>query len=160
MDKYLVTKEEIEAYKGINKTHYLNTNARRTNKSLGDLTGITGFGVHLIEIEPGFESTELHKHYHEDECVFILEGQALATIGTETFPVRAGDFIGYRAGGKAHKLTNNSNTTLKCLVVGQRLEHDVADYPALNKRLYRNQGLSWDLVDLNDVGNPAAGVKK
>ena len=44
MDKYIVTKEEIEEYAGIQKTHFLNQNARRLNKSLGDLTGLTGFG--------------------------------------------------------------------------------------------------------------------
>jgi hypothetical protein len=34
MEKYLVTKEEIESYEGIEKTHFLNSNARRRNKSL------------------------------------------------------------------------------------------------------------------------------
>jgi uncharacterized cupin superfamily protein len=66
MDKYLVTKEEIDDYEGLSKTHFLNDNAKRVNKSLGDLTGLTGFGFHIIEIEPGRESTEFHKHYHED----------------------------------------------------------------------------------------------
>ncbi|BBD66598.1 cupin 2 domain-containing protein [Nostoc commune NIES-4072] len=33
MEKYLVTKEEIESYEGLEKTHFLNSNARRLNKS-------------------------------------------------------------------------------------------------------------------------------
>ncbi|GLX80096.1 hypothetical protein tinsulaeT_34360 [Thalassotalea insulae] len=33
MDKYLITKEEIEQYQGIDKTHFLNDNAKRVNKS-------------------------------------------------------------------------------------------------------------------------------
>jgi len=68
MDKYLLTKEEIEQTAGVAKTHFLNDNAKRSNKSLGDLTGLTGFGFHIIEVQPGHESTEFHKHYHEDEC--------------------------------------------------------------------------------------------
>ncbi len=32
MEKYLVTKEEIESYAGLEKTHFLNSNARRLNQ--------------------------------------------------------------------------------------------------------------------------------
>ncbi|TQV87190.1 cupin domain-containing protein [Aliikangiella coralliicola] len=160
MEKYLITKNEIEAIDGLKKTHFLNSNARRKNKSLGDLVGLANIGFHIIEIEPGFESTELHKHYHEEECVYILEGIATATIGNEDHTVAAGDFIGYRAGGEAHKLKNIGDSILRCIVVGQRLEHDVADYPKLNKRLYRNKGLKWNLVDINNIDEPIAGKKK
>jgi len=159
MDKYLVTKEEIEQFEGISKTHFLNDNAKRINKSLGDLTGLTGIGFHIIEIQPGHESTEFHKHYHEDECVYILEGAAEAQIGGEIFSVKAGDFLGYRAGGEAHALRNNSDSLLKCIVVGQRLEHDVGDYPRLNKRIYRQKNMPWNLVDIDAISEPNAGKK-
>jgi len=159
MDNYIMTREEIEAYEGIAKTHFLNENAKRINKSLGDLTGLTGFGFHIIEIEPGYESTELHRHYYEDECVYVLEGEAEATIGDAKYRVKPGDFIGYRAGGKAHGLKNVGNSTLRCIVVGQRLPHDVADYPLQQKRIYRNQGMPWNLVELEDISEPLAGRK-
>jgi uncharacterized cupin superfamily protein len=48
---------------------------------------------------------------------------------------------------------------LKCIVVGERLNHDVADYPKLNKRLYRNMGQPSDLVDIINVSNPNAAKK-
>ncbi|WP_420426814.1 cupin domain-containing protein [Algiphilus sp.] len=159
MDKYLITKEEIEDFEGTSKVHFLNDNARRINKSLGDLTGLKGFGFHLIEIEPGHESTEFHKHYHEDECVYILEGTAEAFIGDQKFSVKAGDFLGYRAGGDAHTLYNNSSSILRCIVVGQRLDHDVGDYPKLNKRIYRNKELAWNLVDIDQIETPTGGKK-
>lgn len=159
MDKYLITKTEIEEMEGVSKTHFLNENAQRVNKSLGDHTGLTGFGFHIIEIQPGHDSTELHKHYHEDECVYILAGEATAEIGDETYSVKAGDFIGYRADGVAHKLTNTGDGILKCIVVGQRLDHDVADYTNLKKRIYRNKGLKWNLVNIDDIEEPVAGKK-
>lgn len=159
MDKYLITKEEIDAFEGTPKTHFLNDNAKRLNKSLGDLTGLTGFGFHIIEVQPGHESTEFHKHYYEDECVYILEGEAQAQIGEETFPVKAGDFLGYRAGGEAHTLSNTGDSALKCIVVGQRLDHDVSDYVHLNKRMYRNKGMPWNLVDIHHIDEPNAGKK-
>lgn len=159
METYLIKKSEIDAMEGLKKVHYLNENAARINKSLGDLTGITGFGFHIIEVPPGKLSTELHLHHHEDECVYILEGQGEATIGNAVYLVSAGDFIGYRAGGNAHTIKNTGSSHLKCIVVGQRLDHDVTDYPNLNKRLYRNKGLAWDLVDTENVTHPNAGKK-
>ncbi|GLX79026.1 hypothetical protein tinsulaeT_23660 [Thalassotalea insulae] len=159
MDKYLITKEEIEGYDGVAKTHFLNGNAQRVNKSLGDLTGLTGFGFHIIEIQPGHQSTEFHKHYHEDECVYVLDGSGQASIGDEHYTIKAGDFIGYRAGGLAHTIYNNSNAVLRCIVVGQRLPFDVGDYPNLNKRIYRQQDMPWNLVDIDNISEPVAGKK-
>ncbi len=159
MEKYVVTKEEIEAYKGIEKSHFLNSNAQRRNKSLGDLTGLNHIGFHIIEIQPGRESTEKHVHYFEEECVYILEGEAEASIGDKVFLVKAGDFIGYRAGGEAHKLSNTGSSILRCIVVGQRLDHDVADYPNLNKRIFRNGSMPWNLVDIKNIEEPVAGKK-
>ena len=159
MVQYIVTKEEIENYEGEEKTHFLNDNAQRNNKSLGDITGLQQIGFHIIEIQPGKESTEFHKHYHEEECLYILEGVAESTIGSQVETVKAGDFIGYRADGEAHKLYNIGNTVLRCIVVGQRLPHDVVDYPKLNKRLFRQQDLRWNLVDLDSIQEINTGKK-
>ncbi|MCX4027569.1 cupin domain-containing protein [Endozoicomonas sp. SM1973] len=159
MDKYIIKKTEIDNMEGLNKTHFLNANAKRINKSLGDLTGLTGLGFHIIEVPPGAESTEFHAHQFEEECVYILEGEALAVIGDDSAKVSAGDFIGYRAGGLAHTLKNTGSIPLKCIVVGQRLNHDVADYPNQHKRIYRNIGQPWELVDFDNIQHPTAGKK-
>lgn len=159
MDKYLVTKEEIEKFEGLDKTHFLNPNAKRINKSLGDLTGLNGLGFHIIEVNPGFETTEIHVHYFEEECVYVLEGSGEAIIGNDSYPIKSGDFIGYRKGGKPHNIKNTGDKVLKCIVVGQRLDSDVADYPNLRKRIYRNKSLKWNLVDLENITEPVAGKK-
>lgn len=158
-ETYLVTRAEIEAMAGLAKTHFLNPGARRINKSLGDLTGLTGLGFHLIEVAPGCETTEYHRHHHEDECVYVLAGTATATIGDEDFPIGPGDFIGYRKGGAAHTIRNTGTETLRCIVVGERRDNDVGDYPRKGKRIYRNRGMAWDLVDHTAIANPTAGAK-
>ncbi len=159
-EKYLVTSDEIAAMEGVKKTHFLNANAQRTGKSLGDLAGLTGVGFHIIEVEPGFETTEHHCHHHEDECVFVLSGEASAFIGDKKYEISSGDFIGYRKGGAAHTIRNTGSETFRCLVVGQRLDHDVGDYPRKGKRIYRNAGMPWDLADLSGLEHPNAGQKK
>lgn len=154
MDKYVIRKTEIDRMEGVSKEHYLNPNAFRVNKSLGDLTGIRGFGFHIITVPPGKESTEYHVHKFEDECVYILSGEAELRIGEDILYVGEGDFVGYRANGLAHTMKNIGDLDLKCIVVGQRLDHDVVDYPNINKRLYHNVGQPWELVDISNISNP------
>ena len=154
MSKYLIPKEEIDALVGDNKTHFLNENASRVNKSLGDLTGLTGLGVHIIEVPINAESTEYHVHLYEDECAYVLSGSGAVTIGEETFKIKAGDFMGYRAGGLAHTMKNTGSDILKCIVIGQRLNHDICDYPNKKQRLYRNTGQPWDLVQHEHMHKP------
>ncbi|MCP5378851.1 MAG: cupin domain-containing protein [Novosphingobium sp.] len=144
---------------GLAKIHFLNPDAQRLNKSLGDLTGLTGIGFHLIEVQPGHLTTEHHLHHHEDECVYVLEGEGTAYIGEEALPVKAGDFLGYRKGGEAHSIRNTGDGVLRCIVAGQRLPHDVGDYTRLGKRVYRNQGMPWNLVDHEAIEEPQAGAK-
>ena len=144
--RYVIKSAEIEAMEGVAKVHFLNPNGRRINKSLGDATGLSGFGIHLIEVPSGADSTEYHVHYNEDECVYVLHGRAMLTLDDEVIELGAGDFVGLPAGGPAHVFHNPGPDVLRCLVVGERLEHDVADYPHLGKRLYRHSG-TWDLVE-------------
>ena len=80
---YLITAAEIAAMEGTPKTHFLNPNAQRRNISLGDATGLTGMGFHIIDVAPGFETTEYHMHHFEDECVYVVSGHATARIGDE-----------------------------------------------------------------------------
>ncbi|WP_435259812.1 cupin domain-containing protein [Thioclava sp. FR2] len=159
-ERYLLRADEIAAMEGLKKTHFLNPNAQRVNKSLGDATGLTGLGFHIIEVEPGHETTEHHVHHHEDECVYVLSGNATALIGEKEHAIGPGDFLGYRKGGLAHSIRNTGTEVFRCIVVGQRLDHDVGDYTRLKKRIYRNAGLPWNLVDHDQIATPQAGAKK
>jgi uncharacterized cupin superfamily protein len=159
-DTYLLSAADIAAMPGLAKTHFLNPEAKRINKSLGDATGLTGIGVHMIEVDPGAETTEYHVHHHEDECVYVLSGTATARIGEAHHAIGPGDFIGYRKAGLAHSILNTGSETLRLLVIGERLPHDVGDYPEQAKRLYRQAGLGADLVDHAAIETPVMGAKK
>ena len=41
---------------------------------LGDLFGLTNFGVNLIQLAPGAVSSLRHAHTTQDEFIYILEG--------------------------------------------------------------------------------------
>lgn len=153
-DIYHLAADAIEAAPAKVKTHFLNDTARRMEKSLAALTGLNEIDFCLVEVDPGDETTEHHKHYHEEECLYILEGTGTARIGAESREVRAGDFLGFRKGGLAHSLKNTGENTLRCITVSQRKNHDVSDYPRCGKRLFRNKDLTWNLVDLAVIDRP------
>ena len=151
--KLLLKAADIAALAGERKIHFLNDNAVRVNKSLGDAVGLAHIGVHVIEVQPGHDTTEYHRHWYEEECIFCLSGRGTLEIEGQTFAFEPGDFVGLPRATAAHGLVNDGDEALVCLVMGQRLAQDVSDYPKAGKRLYRNSG-QWDLVDLDDVENP------
>ncbi len=153
MRNLILKSQQIEAMEGEKRIHFLNPNAQRIRKSLGDEVGLKKIGVHVIYVEPGRDTTEYHKHYHEEECIYVLSGKGTLTLDGEEFLFEKGDFVGFPSDTAAHGLKNTGTETLVCLVMGQRLDQDVADYPNQNKRLYRNNG-KWDLVDFENINDP------
>lgn len=141
---YLSAKAILEMT-GQQKVHFLNDSAVRLTRSLGDAVGLKNIGVHIITVQPGHLSTEYHLHHFEEECVYVLSGQGTAFIGPDSQAVAPGDFVGFPVNGIAHGLQATGPDPLVCLVMGQRLNQDVCDYPKLGKRLYRNNG-EWDVV--------------
>ena len=49
--------------------------ARRQNRPLGDLFGLSNFGVNLTRLLPGGELALLHRHSKQDEFIYVLEGR-------------------------------------------------------------------------------------
>ena len=114
------------------------------------MVGLKNIGFHLITVLPGRDSTEYHKHYYEEECIYVLSGIGVANIDGTRYNIAAGDFLGFPRGEVAHALSNNGTEPLVCLVAGQRLDQDVCDYPNVGKRLYINSG-ERNLVDFNNI---------
>ena len=46
----------------------------REKRRLGDLFGVTNFGVNLTKLAPGTVSSLRHAHTTQDELIYILEG--------------------------------------------------------------------------------------
>jgi uncharacterized cupin superfamily protein len=102
----------------------------RQKRPLGNLFGLTNFGVNLTRLAPGAASALRHAHTHEDEFVYILEGEpTLVTDAGETV-LRPGMCAGFRAGtGDAHHLVNRGTADVVYLEIGDRTQGDVVSYP-------------------------------
>ena len=144
----LLKAADIANMDAVRAVHPLNPNAVRLRKSLGDMTGLTQIGFHLITLMPGHESAEFHRHLYEEECVYVQSGTGTVTIGEQSYAIGPGDFLGFARQGDPHTVQNTGDAPLALIVVGQRLEHDVCEYPRVGKRLYV-AGQLEALVDLS-----------
>ena len=146
----LLKAADIEAMEAVVSPHPLNPNAVRHRKSLGEATGLSQLGVHRIELAPGRDSSEYHRHHYEEEFVYVLAGHGRALIAEQAHAIGPGDFLGFARNGPAHVITNTGDAPLVLLVAGQRLEQDICDYPRRRKRLYV-RGEQGDLVDFDAI---------
>ena len=107
--------------------------AARTRQRLGDAGGLRDFGVNLMTLPPGGWSSQRHWHTHEDELVYVLEGEVtLVEDGGETV-LRAGECAAFpKNTGNGHHLINRSSTMAVYLEVGSRDPQDVTMYSEID----------------------------
>ena len=102
----------------------------RIRHPLGNLFGLTNFGVNLTYLPPGSVSAPRHFHSHQDEFVYILEGTPILVTSAGETPLRPGMCAGFKAGrDDGHQLCNRSDTMAVYLEVGDRTAGDVVTYP-------------------------------
>src|SRR5437588_7052390 len=70
----------------------------REKAALGDVVGLTQFGVNLTRLKPGAASTLRHWHEAEDEFVYVLEGEITLIDDGGTTVLQPGDAAGFKAG--------------------------------------------------------------
>jgi len=102
----------------------------RRKHPLGDLFGLTSFGVNLTRIAPGGVSALRHAHSRQDEFVYVLRGSPTLVTNEGKTPLRPGMCAGFRAGtGDAHHLVNETTDEVVYLEVGDRTPGDEGTYP-------------------------------
>jgi len=108
---------------------YASQMSGRSFQSLGDIVGLTQFGVNLYTMQPGATSSLRHWHTGEDEFLWVIAGElVLVEDGGETV-LHAGDAAGFRAGDpNGHHLRNRTAETARFLTVGTRATHDICRY--------------------------------
>jgi uncharacterized cupin superfamily protein len=104
--------------------------AGREKRPLGDLFGLSNFGVNLVRLLPGAGSALRHAHSRQDEFVYIVQGHAVLITDDGETQLSAGMCAGFKCGtGKAHQLLNRSSEEVTYLEVGDRSAGDTVVYP-------------------------------
>ena len=104
--------------------------AGRVKRPLGDLFGLTNFGVNLTRLAPGAISALRHAHTKQDEFVYILEGRPTLVTDAGRTALEPGMCAGFKGGsGDAHHLVNETADDVVYLEIGDRIPGDSATYP-------------------------------
>jgi len=126
---------------------------KRERLRLGLAAGLSQFGVNLLRLGSGQWSSQRHYHSHEDEFIYVVEGEVvLVTDGGEE-TLRAGDCAGFPRGEpNGHHLQNRSSAVAVILEVGSNDEEDVCEYPDIDMRaipagFVRKDGTPYPKVD-------------
>jgi uncharacterized cupin superfamily protein len=112
----------------------------REKAALGNVAGLTQFGVNLTRLKPGAASALRHWHEQEDEFVYVLEGElVLIEDGGETV-LKPGDCAGFKAGvSNGHHLVNKSQRDALYLEIGTRAAAERGHYPDVDLVFERDQ---------------------
>jgi len=102
----------------------------RNKRPLGELFGLSNFGVNITTLLPGGCSALRHAHTMQDEFIYILQGNpTLVTDAGET-QLAPGICAGFPHGtGDGHQLLNWTDTPVVYLEVGDRTAGDAVTYP-------------------------------
>lgn len=104
--------------------------AGREKRPLGDLFGLTHFGVNLTRLAPNSVSALRHAHSKQDEFVYILRGRPTLRTDEGLTQLSAGMCAGFKAGtGNGHQLINDTAEDVVYLEIGDRSPGDEGSYP-------------------------------
>jgi uncharacterized cupin superfamily protein len=100
--------------------------AERSRQRVGDAGGLMDFGVNLTRLPPGNWSSQRHWHSHEDEFVYLIEGELTLVEESGETVLRAGDCSSFPKGtGNGHHMINKSDDVAIYLEVGSRHRDDL-----------------------------------
>lgn len=120
---------------------YASQMAGRSSVRLGDLAGLTQFGVNIVTLEPGAVASLRHWHLNEDEFAIVLEGAlVLVEDGGET-AMSPGECAAWKAGvADGHRFENRSTAPARFLVVGTKAPVEVATYSDVDMKIHIEGG--------------------
>ncbi len=108
----------------------------RTKRVLGDALGLTTCGVNLVTLPPGAWSAQRHWHSHEDEFVYVVDGELTLITEDGEQALGAGQVAGFPAGtADGHHLVNKGSAPATYLEIGDRRRDDAVTYPDVDLHL-------------------------
>ena len=120
--------------------------AGRRKQPLGEVFGLTQFGVNLTRLLPGAVSALRHAHSKQDEFVYILQGHPTLHTDQGRMRLSPGMCAGFKAGsGNAHHLVNDTEDDVLYLEVGDRTPGDEGTYPDDDLKALQVDG-QWTFV--------------
>ena len=112
----------------------------RERKRLGNVVGLSQFGVNLTTLKPGAWSSQRHWHRNEDEFIYVRSGEIVLCEDHSEIVLKAGDAAGFKANsGNGHCLINRTQKDAVYIEVGTRTVNETVVYSDIDMRLERDK---------------------
>lgn len=121
----------------------------------GKLAGLVRIGVNLQRLPPGTRSSWPHAEEHEEEFVYVIEGEVDAWVDGNLHRMVAGDLAAFPAGtGICHCFINNGDRDALLLVGGEAAKPENRLFYPLNPSRRDDLKASewWDDVPQHAMG--------
>ncbi len=117
---------------------------QRSSRRVAAFGGLTQFGINLITIQPGGKSSLRHWHAHEDEFVYVTQGELVLVQDRSEILMGPGAMAAFKAGDPdGHHFINRSFAPATFLVVGTDAATETCTYSDVDLVNHSADGRSW-----------------
>ena len=126
--KHIVNTADIEWQSGGNGARF-----QFQRKWLTPEVSADRLGCSLYRVEPGKTAYPHHRHFANEEAIYVLEGKGRLRLDDAEFELGPGDYIALPPAGPAHQLIGGDDGALVYLCLSTMLHPDLVEYPDSNK---------------------------
>ena len=102
-------------------------------KWLSSETAAEKLGCSIYRVPVGKTAFPFHKHFTNEEAIFILSGSGVVRMDDEEVAVSAGDFVSFPPAGPSHQLINTGKLDLEYLCISTMIHPDITIFPDSEK---------------------------
>jgi uncharacterized cupin superfamily protein len=93
----------------------------RWKRAIGQVGGITEFGVNHVVLKPGAWSSQRHWHEGEDEFAVMIAGEATLVDDHGRTPLKPGDCLAFpKNDGNGHHIVNDGEADCIFIAIGRQ----------------------------------------
>jgi uncharacterized cupin superfamily protein len=96
-------------------------------------TGAKKLGCSLYRVPAGKTAYPHHRHFTNEEAIYVLKGEGMMRLDDSEFSVGPGDYIALLPEGTAHQLINSGDSDLDYLCMSTMIHPDITEYPDSGK---------------------------
>ena len=115
-------------------------------------------GASLWEFQPGGSQFVYHFHHGSDELLVVLRGAPIVRLHDGDRQLHEGDVVPFPRGpAGGHQIRNETDCTVRVLIVSSNASPDVAEYPDSGKVGISTDGGDWRFhrrVDATEHAGP------
>ena len=95
--------------------------------------GAKKLGCSLYRVPPGKTAFPYHKHFTNEEAIYVLTGNGTIRLDDNEFLVGPGDYIALPPEGPNHQLVNSGSEDLEYLCLSTMIHPDITLFPDSDK---------------------------